>query len=148
MLARRMMNDLGEFVEGDIEACVRPEYVQLVTVAVFWHGKVLLVRRQSEPFVGMYSIPGGHKEKGETYQVAARRELREETGIIAGTLAPMPIFIDHKHKLECHGFTCTSEDGVFSVPKNEEQEIVGWKNIADAIELPLTPGLRESLLKR
>ncbi|HJQ08295.1 MAG TPA: NUDIX hydrolase [Candidatus Saccharimonadales bacterium] len=94
----------------------------------------------------MYSIPGGHKEKGESYEEAAVRELREETGIQGGQqLIPLAIFIDHDHKLECHGFKSVSEDGSFSEPPDEEQEIVGWKELHKALELPLTPGLHESL---
>jgi ADP-ribose pyrophosphatase YjhB (NUDIX family) len=108
-------------------------------------GKVLLIHRQSEPFAGMYSIPGGHKEKDETYEEAARRELAEETGIKGSKLIPLTVFIDHYHKLECHGFKFDSEDSSFSEPPDEEQEIVGWKELHEALELPLTPGLHESL---
>jgi ADP-ribose pyrophosphatase YjhB (NUDIX family) len=133
-----------EFIEGNIETCIKPDYVQLVTVAPIWGKKVLLIYRQSEPFAGMYSIPGGHKEE-ETYEDGARRELREETSIKAGTLIPLTIFIDHEHKLECHGFKFVSEDGAFSEPPDEEQEVVGWKELDEALELPLTPGLYESL---
>lgn len=113
-----------EFVEGNIETCIRPDYVQLVTVAPVWGKKVLLIYRQSEPFTGMYSIPGGHKEN-ETYEDGALRELREETNIKASKLIPLAIFIDHDHKLECHGFKFVSDDGSFSGPLDEEQEVVG-----------------------
>jgi 8-oxo-dGTP diphosphatase len=136
-----------EFIdEGDAETCARPDYVQLVTVVPVWQGKVLLIHRQSEPFKGLYSIPGGHKEKGESYEEAAARELSEETGIQPGQrLAPLTIFIDHDHKLECHSFKFASEDGWFSGPPDEEQEIVGWRELHEALKLPLTPGLNESL---
>lgn len=134
-----------EFIEGDAERCVRPDYLQLVTVLPVWQGKVLIIHRQSEPFSGMYSIPGGHKEKDETYEDAGRRELCEETDIKANRLIPLTIFIDHGHKLECHGFKFVSEDGSFFEPPNEEQEIIGWKEPSEALELPLTPGLHESL---
>lgn len=134
-----------EFIESSDENCIRPDYLQLVTVAPVWRGKVLLIHRQSEPFADMYSIPGGHKEKDESYEDGARRELREEAGIQGDKLIPLAIFIDHDHKLECHGFKFVSEDGSFSEPPDEEQEIVGWKELHEALELPLTPGLHESL---
>lgn len=134
-----------EFIEGSPETCIQPDYLQLVTVAPVWEEKILLIHRQSEPFTGMYSIPGGHKEKDESYEEAARRELSEETGIRANKLVPLTIFIDHGHRLECHGFKFVSEDGSFSEPRNEEQEVVGWKALGEALELPLTPGLSESL---
>jgi len=44
-------------------------------------GKVLLVRRAYEPGRGLWSIPGGLVEVGETVREAAKREVEEETGI-------------------------------------------------------------------
>jgi len=42
---------------------------------------VLLVRRDKEPGKGLWSIPGGGVEVGETQTDAVIREVREETGI-------------------------------------------------------------------
>jgi len=49
--------------------------------------EVLLVRRGRPPRLGEWSIPGGAQRLGESAQDAARRELREETGIEVGPLA-------------------------------------------------------------
>ncbi len=49
-------------------------------------GGVLLVRRARPPALGQWSIPGGAQELGETAEAAARRELLEETGLVAGAL--------------------------------------------------------------
>ncbi len=49
-------------------------------------GEVLLAQRGHPPSVGSWSLPGGAQELGETAEQAARRELREETGLIAGDL--------------------------------------------------------------
>ena len=43
---------------------------------------VLLVRRDKEPGKGLWSIPGGAVEVGETQKDALRREVEEETGVI------------------------------------------------------------------
>jgi ADP-ribose pyrophosphatase YjhB (NUDIX family) len=53
------------------------------SVAVFRDGRILLVERGKGPRRGLWSLPGGHIEPGETARAAAQRELMEETGIEA-----------------------------------------------------------------
>jgi 8-oxo-dGTP diphosphatase len=48
---------------------------------VIRNGKVLLVRRTIEPFLGYWDIPGGFCEVDEHPTETAIREVREETGL-------------------------------------------------------------------
>ena len=52
-----------------------------VGAVVFKDRRVLLVRRGHAPRKGMWSLPGGLQEVGETVFAAARREVLEETGL-------------------------------------------------------------------
>lgn len=51
------------------------------------HGRVLLVKRANPPYAGSLSLPGGRVRFGEMLQDAARRELREETGVTADRIS-------------------------------------------------------------
>ncbi len=43
--------------------------------------KILLVKRKNNPFKGLWCLPMGFAESGESIETAALRELKEETGI-------------------------------------------------------------------
>jgi 8-oxo-dGTP diphosphatase len=52
-----------------------------VSAAIFRDGRVLIVRRAQPPASGLYTLPGGGVELGETLANAVIREVREETGL-------------------------------------------------------------------
>jgi ADP-ribose pyrophosphatase YjhB (NUDIX family) len=52
-------------------------------------GRLLLIRRGREPSRGLWSVPGGRVEPGETNEQAVEREVREETGLTVRAGAPV-----------------------------------------------------------
>lgn len=63
--------------------------IAAVSVALRRNDTLLLVKRGLEPSRGLHAFPGGRVEPGESNEEAARRELLEETGMIAGELSPL-----------------------------------------------------------
>lgn len=88
----------------------RREYPQKPIVGVgaivVREGKVLLVKRAAAPSRGLWAIPGGSLELGETLQRGAEREILEETGIRIRAGAPVYAFdfieYDTSNRLQYH----------------------------------------------
>lgn len=68
-----------------------------VGAVVVEEGRVLLVRRGTEPLKGHWSLPGGLIELGEPLLAAVVREVREETGL---TVDPVELIelLDRIHR--------------------------------------------------
>lgn len=45
-------------------------------------GKIVLIKRGTEPFKDKWALPGGFVDSGETAEAACVREAKEETGLI------------------------------------------------------------------
>ena len=48
--------------------------------------EVLLIKRKNDPFKNKWAIPGGFLEENEDLASGAKRELREETGLVVQDL--------------------------------------------------------------
>lgn len=51
-------------------------------------GRLLLIKRRNEPGAGLWSLPGGRIEPGESDRQAVVREVREETSLVV-TCGPL-----------------------------------------------------------
>ncbi|HTV56148.1 MAG TPA: NUDIX hydrolase [Terriglobia bacterium] len=60
--------------------------------AVIQNNAVALVRRRHDPNRGEWTIPGGAVEIDERIKAAVRREVREETGLVAEPLQLITVF--------------------------------------------------------
>jgi ADP-ribose pyrophosphatase YjhB (NUDIX family) len=67
-----------EGADGHTQGPTRVGVAVLVTDSL---GRLLLGRRGKEPNYGMWVIPGGGVERGESWCETAQRELLEETGL-------------------------------------------------------------------
>jgi len=78
-------------------ACGRVHYRNAKPCAgalVVRDGRVLLVKRAIQPFLGCWDIPGGFLEADELPQAGAMREVREETGLEVHLTGLLGFYVD------------------------------------------------------
>lgn len=73
-----------------------PPKCPLLTVdaVIIAEGGVVLIRRKNPPFQGMWALPGGFVDVGETVEAAAVREAKEETSLDVELLELVGVFSD------------------------------------------------------
>lgn len=112
-------------------------------------GRLLLIRRGREPGAGLWSIPGGKVEQGESDHEALTREMREETGLVVAVgdhvgmverPAPSGLF-------EIHDYRCAVTAGDLS--PGDDADAARWVDLAMFTTLDdrnaLVAGLFETL---
>lgn len=118
------------------------------SVLLFRADEVLLVERgPGRAGAGLWSAPGGHVEPGESAEMAARRELLEETGLAAGTLIKVGVHPVRLTSVEGAPVTCRVT--VFAGQVAAAARPVAGSDAANAVfvrlagigALPVTPGL-------
>jgi 8-oxo-dGTP diphosphatase len=135
---------------GDTQERTYPTRPYLaVSAAIFRDGRVLIVRRGRAPSQGIYTLPGGGVEVGETLEAAVVREVREETGLEIELLAlagyRQMIARDAGGKIERHfvilPFAARWRGGEISL--NEELAEADWLLPSQLAGLHTTEGLAD-----
>lgn len=80
--------------------------IACVDIAIVYHGKILLVKRDDKPAKNQWWLPGGRIYKGEMMKDAAKRKALEEVGIEC-RVGPIihtaeTIFPDGPHNVSVH----------------------------------------------
>jgi ADP-ribose pyrophosphatase YjhB (NUDIX family) len=119
--------------------------------------RFLLVRRAKEPNRGRWGFPGGVQELGETVVDGARRELAEETGLVAGGGATVTT-LDAIDRDEAGGvryhytlIVVSMADVTGEPVAGDDAAEVGWFGLADLDTLPVIAAvapLMRDLLER
>ena len=78
-------------------------------------GKVVLIRRVNPPFEGVWALPGGFVDVGETVEDACVREAREETCLDVGVAGLVGVYSDPSRDPRGHTvgvvFLCEKKGG-------------------------------------
>ena len=120
-----------------------------VSAAIIRDGKVLVVRRARQPALGIFTLPGGGVETGETLMQAATREVREETSMDIEPVALAghreAIVRDAQGRVERHFvILCFAARWLSGEPVlNEELDDARWLAPAALSSLRTTEGLAE-----
>ena len=120
-----------------------------VSAAIIRDGKVLVVRRARKPALGIYTLPGGVVEVGETLTHALTREVREETALAIEPVALAGhrevIVKDADGRIERHFvILCFASRWVSGEPVlNEELDDARWIDPAELANLRTTEGIAE-----
>jgi len=112
-------------------------------------GRLLLIKRGHEPGAGLWSLPGGRIEPGETDQQAVAREVLEETGLqvacgrLVGTVELPGL---GGAVVEVSDYLATVTGGELAA--GDDAADAAWVTAAELARLPLTQGLAEFLAAR
>jgi mutator protein MutT len=119
-----------------------------VGALIIRRGRVLLAERGHEPLKGVWSLPGGVVEVGETLETAIRREVREETGLEVKVTRLFEIFErimpDEKGRSEYHyvllDYLCRPAGGALAA--GDDVSRVEWVAEGDLKEYDITEGTK------
>ncbi|WP_170181118.1 NUDIX hydrolase [Chlorobaculum thiosulfatiphilum] len=101
--------------------------------------KILLTRRNVNPFNGLWCLPGGHVEDFEPAETAVRREVKEETGL---DFAPEKfvgwfeeIFPEHRFHAVALAFAGAGSGALQQQP--DEVSEMAWFALDEALSMQL-----------
>lgn len=123
-------------------------FIPCVGALVYDHrGRLLLIQRGQEPGRGLWSLPGGRVEPGETDQEALVREVAEETGLrvrprrlVGRVVRAAP----GGGSYEIADYACTV-DGPEHLTPATDAAAARWVTADDYAQLPVVTGLTETL---
>ncbi|MDD2672960.1 MAG: NUDIX hydrolase [Syntrophales bacterium] len=108
-------------------------------------GKMLLVKRATPPGAGLWAIPGGLVELGETMQAAAEREILEETGLKIRAGEPVHVFDvirkGERGAIRCHYVIVDLAAEYVDGEPEAGDDVSGarWLSADELRELPVSP---------
>mgnify|MGYP000926875524 CR=1 FL=1 len=112
------------------------------SVALIDNQKVLLIQRAQAPYFGLWTLPGGRLEPGETPEQCATREIKEELGLSVFRLHKLlRLEVGPGGKFVLQTFATEAFEG--SIVASDEITAYRWVRPEAMGRLPTTPHLGE-----
>lgn len=67
--------------EIEYKEILKKTVVSCIDIIINNNGKFLLLKRKNEPAKGRWWLPGGRIHRGETFETACARKVKQETGL-------------------------------------------------------------------
>ena len=97
--------------------------------------RVLLIRRKNHPSIGMWALPGGFVEYKEDIDIAAMRELEEETGVKDIEAEQFKSYgaydRDPRTRIITTAYAALIPDGSVNPVAGDDARDTGWFDISD-----------------
>ena len=108
-------------------------------------GRCLLLRRSgiNKHFVGQWEWPGGKTDDGETFDVALRREVREETGLEVEPVGVVGAVGLEMAKVRIAVLCMVAKLVGGDLALSEEHDQHAWVPLAEIPQWDMTDGLNE-----
>jgi 8-oxo-dGTP diphosphatase len=111
------------------------------SVALIDRDKVLVIQRARKPYFGLWSLPGGRLEPGETPEQAAEREIMEEVGLRVWRLHPIRRLFLSEGRFVLQVFATEAFEG--EIVASDEVTDYRWVRTHELALLQTTPDLGE-----
>lgn len=121
--------------------------VLAVSIAVWRSDGILLVQRSKAPNEGLWALPGGKVEFGESLSEAAKREMLEETGL---AISPQSLFLIQDIRIQqfhysLHCISARVSGGQLAAA--DDATDARWVTETEFAQLDLVPNLASTLAR-
>lgn len=143
------MRSVRRMNPADATAAAAPQPVVRCVGAVVRDaaGRLLVIQRGHDPHRGLWSLPGGRIEAGESPEQAVVREVREETGLVVSPGRPVG-----RLAIPADGVVFDVVDFACALAPPDQHPVAGDDAadvrfvVTEALDdLPCTPGLVDTL---